>query len=234
MKIVRYFVVLLFSFSVACGSESAVRQSERSISETAPAANAPAGRGQQAAPKPPGSQDKPASPAAGDISLQKATSSQTDTAPVERKIIRNADLSLEADKPEDLQQKITAIAESKGGFVIESQQSSSDVKISTRDIVTMTIRVPAAKFGETLDEIRKAGGRVIVETVKGDDVTVHSDQFTHQGQKAAPATARVQHLPTGLHTNVPERSVVFGMCRLKMRVEPVGLAKGVASRCLSH
>ena len=35
----------------------------------------------------------------------------------------------------------------------------------------MTIRVPAAKFNEALDEIRKTASRVIVETVKGEDVT---------------------------------------------------------------
>ncbi len=35
----------------------------------------------------------------------------------------------------------------------------------------MTVRVPAAKFSESLDEIRKMGNRVIVETVKGQDVT---------------------------------------------------------------
>jgi hypothetical protein len=35
----------------------------------------------------------------------------------------------------------------------------------------MTVRVPAAKFDESLGEIRKAANRVIVETVKGQDVT---------------------------------------------------------------
>lgn len=35
----------------------------------------------------------------------------------------------------------------------------------------MTVRVPAAKFNESLDEIRKTANRVIVETIKSDDVT---------------------------------------------------------------
>lgn len=90
---------------------------------------------------------------------------------VERKIVRNAELNLESASPEESQQKITQIAESKGGFVVESQQSSSDVRVGTRDIVTMTVRVPATKFTETLDEIRKTSSRVIVETIKSDDVT---------------------------------------------------------------
>lgn len=109
-------------------------------------------------------------PIAEEISLQ--SSEQTQNAPViERKIIRNADLTLEANSPEEAQQKISAIAESKKGFVIESTQSSSDVKTTTRDTVTMTIRVPAEQFNAALDEIRQTSNRVIVETVKGEDVT---------------------------------------------------------------
>jgi len=110
-------------------------------------------------------------PIAQKISLEQSDQTQTAPTTIERKIIRNADLTLEANAPEEAQNKITAIAESKGGFVIESSQSSSDVKATTRDTVTMTIRVPSAMFNETLDEIRKTSSRVIVETVKGQDVT---------------------------------------------------------------
>ena len=105
------------------------------------------------------------------ISLDQTTASQINTAPTDRKIIRNAELKLEAENPEQAQQQITAIAEMKGGFVVESQQSSSDIKSTTRDIVIMTVRVPAEKFGETLEEIRKTASRVVVESVKGQDVT---------------------------------------------------------------
>lgn len=95
---------------------------------------------------------------------------QNTPAAIERKIIRNADLQIETDAPEESQQKIGAIAESKGGFVVESTQSSS-ARSTTRDTVMMTIRVPAEKFNEALEEVRKTASRVIVETVKGTDVT---------------------------------------------------------------
>lgn len=110
-------------------------------------------------------------PTAQKISLEQSDQNQTAPIAVERKIIRNADLELETNQPEEAQNKITAIAESKGGFVIESTQSGSDAKATTRDTVTMTVRVPAAKFNESLDEIRKTSNRVVVETVKGQDVT---------------------------------------------------------------
>lgn len=105
------------------------------------------------------------------VTLNQVENSQTPPTTIERKIVRNGDLQLESDSPEQSQQKISAIAESKGGFVVESQQSSSDSRTTTRDVVTMTVRVPSAKFSEALDEIRKTASRVVVETVKSDDVT---------------------------------------------------------------
>ncbi len=110
-------------------------------------------------------------PSAQKISLEQSEQTQNAPVVVERKIIRNADLTLEANSPEETQQKISSIVESKGGFVVESTQSISDVQATTRDTVSMTIRVPAEKFDETLNEIRKNSNRVIVETVKGEDVT---------------------------------------------------------------
>lgn len=105
------------------------------------------------------------------VSLVKAEQVTDADYNIDRKIVRNADLDLEADSPEQAQQSITSIAEMKGGFVVESNQSMSDVKANNRDIVTMTLRVPSEKFGETLDEVRKTSSRVVSETVKGEDVT---------------------------------------------------------------
>ena len=110
-------------------------------------------------------------PATETISVDQASASQQAPVPADRKIIRNAELDLESETPDEAQTRITAIAEQMGGFVVESQQSSSDVRSSRRDIVSMTIRVPAVKFSETLEAIRNASGRVVVETVKGQDVT---------------------------------------------------------------
>ncbi|HTK38733.1 MAG TPA: DUF4349 domain-containing protein [Pyrinomonadaceae bacterium] len=110
-------------------------------------------------------------PEAQKISLQQSEESQNAPVTEDRKIIRNAELNLEADSPEAVEQKITSIAESKGGFVVESEQSSSDVRAKTKDVVTMTVRVPAIKFNEALDEIRSSASRVVVESIKGQDVT---------------------------------------------------------------
>ena len=153
--------------STANSANTAATRESQSVSgdklETAQARKSGGGGG--------GQKSSAANPLAVTVSLDQSVNSQIDTAPTDRKIVRNAELNLEADSPEQAQQKITAIAESKGGFVVESQQSSSDTRITTHDVVTMTVRIPSQKFTEALDEIRKTASRVIIETVKGTDVT---------------------------------------------------------------
>ncbi|MDI1241543.1 MAG: DUF4349 domain-containing protein [bacterium] len=90
---------------------------------------------------------------------------------IERKVIRNADLQLETADPEEAQQKISSIADSKGGYVVESNQSTSDLQIKKRDTVTMSLRVPADRFQSALDEMRSTADTVLMETIKGEDVT---------------------------------------------------------------
>lgn len=181
MKKVRFIAVLLFAFSIACGSAQRGIESNISTSGTLERVSSPqassdknslvrnSGGGGGGGNSNVMVVEEPLT--AQQISLNQAETSQNQPVAVERKIIRHADLNLEAASPEDSMTKITAIAESKGGFVVESQQSGSDASATTRDIVTMTVRVPAAKFNEALDEIRKTASRVLVESVKGEDVT---------------------------------------------------------------
>ena len=154
MKKAKFIALLFFAFLSACASGA-----NRELSSNANAMmNTSVERGMSNAPT-------------AQVSLNQAEQTQTAPTVVERKIIRNADLELEANAPEEAQAKITQIAESKGGFVVESTQSNSDVKATKRDTVAMIVRVPSAKFDEALNEIRQNASRVIVETVKGQDVT---------------------------------------------------------------
>ncbi|MBK6750689.1 MAG: DUF4349 domain-containing protein [Acidobacteria bacterium] len=185
MKIIPSFALFLFALSISCGSgEQAATNANayKSSGTSQPSTAAPAQSDQPATRTGSGSgngggggggRETQIAAVAGapDATLAQSQTSQIDTAPTDRKIVRNADLNLEAESPEESQKSITSIAESKGGFVVESQQSISEKQGTTRDTVTMTVRVPAAKFAEAVDEIRKTASRVIVETIKGDDVT---------------------------------------------------------------
>ena len=90
-----------------------------------------------------------------------------------RKVIQNAEMTIEIDKPEEGQQKIGVIAEKHGGFVVISEskhnEAASQNVASTE--VNVVVRVPAQKFQATLDEIRAVGGRILHEKSSGQDVT---------------------------------------------------------------
>lgn len=146
------------------GPRLATSQAERVDTRTVSNTGGGGGGGGRSDPVPAGTSHQ-------DIPLTQATSSQSDAVPVDRKIIRNAQLGIEAEKPEDLQQRIASIAQIKGGFVVSSQQTGSEPRSNTRDIVEMSVRVPGEKFAETIDEIKAGPGRILTETVKGEDVT---------------------------------------------------------------
>ncbi len=55
------------------------------------------------------------------VSLKQADQSQSIAEAMDRKIIRDADLTLEVGAPAEVQRKITSIAETLGGFVVTSE-----------------------------------------------------------------------------------------------------------------
>ena len=164
MRKINLILISAVLFLSACeAANNGAVQKDNDMTAPSSAANTGGGGG--------GRQEDQSAVPSQQISLDQTANTQTQPTVTERKIIRNADIRLETNSPEEAQQKITRIAESKNGFVIETSQTSSDVRTSTRDIVNMTIRVPAAKFDEAIGEIRATGSRVIEETVKGQDVT---------------------------------------------------------------
>ncbi|HEY3025436.1 MAG TPA: DUF4349 domain-containing protein [Pyrinomonadaceae bacterium] len=92
---------------------------------------------------------------------------------IERKIIRNADLTIEVASPTESQPKIVSIAESHQGFIVTSEATQRTTEDKTRPEITvrLVVRVPAAQFNQVMEEIRAAGIRVTQEKITGQDVT---------------------------------------------------------------
>lgn len=107
------------------------------------------------------------------VSLEKTDAAKAADTAVERKIIRNANLTLESDAPADGQRKIASIAESHGGFVVtsESSQRVDNDQAKPSMSVTVVARVPATEFDSVLKEIRGVGASVPQEKITGQDVT---------------------------------------------------------------
>lgn len=176
MKNIKIIIVFVSLFLSACSSYENAKSEQPYSAEPSAVQDNQTGRGSGNGGGGGGQTEKPDEKMndivpASQISLDQTTNNQPQPTVTQRKIIRNADLRLEANSPEETQQKIAQIAESKSGFVIETSQTNSNVKTSTRDIVNMTVRVPADKFEEAIAEIRATGSRVIQENIKGQDVT---------------------------------------------------------------
>jgi hypothetical protein len=107
------------------------------------------------------------------VSLKDADAANIASQALERKIIRNANLTVEVTSPGDSQHRIVSIAESHQGFVVTSEatQRASEDRTKPEMTVTLSVRVPAAQFNQVMDEIRAVGARVIQEKVTGQDVT---------------------------------------------------------------
>ena len=122
-----------------------------------------------------GSNDSPAKQTVSTqpVSLKDADAANIASQALQRKIIRNAALTVEVTSPGDAQHKIVSIAESHQGFVVTSEatQRASGDRTKPEMTVTLSVRVPAAQFNQVMDEIRAVGARVIQEKVTGQDVT---------------------------------------------------------------
>jgi Domain of unknown function (DUF4349) len=98
---------------------------------------------------------------------------KAETAVVDRKIIRNADITIEVDSTSEAQHRVTSIAEARGGFVVTSeakQRESADPAQRATDF-KLVVRVPEDQFGVALDEIKKLATNVPEEKATGQDVT---------------------------------------------------------------
>jgi len=92
---------------------------------------------------------------------------------LDRKIIRDANLTIEVNSTIEAQRQITSIAESHGGFVVATeakQRENAEPAKRTVDI-KLVLRVPSADFNSTLDQIEKLATNLPQRNVSSQDVT---------------------------------------------------------------
>jgi hypothetical protein len=108
-----------------------------------------------------------------DVSLeQQADASQAQPVPAERKIIRDATLTLEVEEPVKAAERVASIAESRGGFVVssESRHESGARGGDVRSLHRSDSRARRA-VRRGAPRHSRDGGRVTAEKVSGKDVT---------------------------------------------------------------
>jgi hypothetical protein len=96
-----------------------------------------------------------------------ATSGEGASIPVERIIVRNADMSLVVEDVLQTRDEIEALATSLGGWVVNSNIYDNDTEISG----WVSIRIPSEQFDPALEQLRAMAVRVTSETTSSQDVT---------------------------------------------------------------
>lgn len=135
--------------------------------------------------------------AGGEESMRALDSSVfTDSAAVERLVIRTANLSLVVKDPAISAEAIAAMAEAMGGFVVSTnlyQTSYGDPAVlSTQG--SITIRVPAERFQEALRRLKEDAEEVRVENVSGQDVTQQYTDLQSRLRNLEAAEAQLREI----------------------------------------
>jgi predicted transcriptional regulator len=86
---------------------------------------------------------------------------------IERLIIRNASLEVTVKDTEAAIETLNGIVDEAGGYIVES----SVYKYQENKRASVTLRIPAEKLDETLEQIREIATEVQRESVSGQDVT---------------------------------------------------------------
>ena len=89
-----------------------------------------------------------------------------------RKVIRNAELSIEVASPAAAESKVSALVEQLGGYVASSaREIVADEGARSQARVTLSLRVPADRMDQALREIKRLGGGAETEKIGSEDVT---------------------------------------------------------------
>lgn len=101
-----------------------------------------------------------------------AFTNSTSGAPIERMVIKNADLSVVVEDPIQKMDDIVGMAEEMGGFVVSSNVWQNTLHSGAKvPHASISIRVPSERLDEALDRIKTGVGEIISENVSGQDVT---------------------------------------------------------------
>jgi len=88
-------------------------------------------------------------------------------AAVERKIIRTGYITLEVEDIAGTMGQVAEVADELGGYVVSSYKR----EVETKTYGSVTIRVPADRFGEAFDRLRQLAVKVPSESTESRDVT---------------------------------------------------------------
>jgi Domain of unknown function (DUF4349) len=158
-------LLVLLVFSISCSRQAATEATlaDRASPQTTAATTAP---------KPEGFVSSYGT-TESKVALAELNKAAVTNEAADRRIVRNADLTIEVASTTEAQQRITSIAEFHGGFVVTSEaKQREDVDPAKRTLdIKLVVRIPANQFGAALDEMTRLAANLPEANVSGQDVT---------------------------------------------------------------
>jgi hypothetical protein len=113
-----------------------------------------------------------------------------------RLVIKNATLSVVVTDPADASARITALANSLGGFVVSSYTYEASVDAAGNKVMqaNLTIRVPAEQLDAALAQIRGMAVEVRTENISGQDVTAEYTDLQSRLRNLEAAAAKLTQI----------------------------------------
>ncbi len=157
-----------------------------------------------------------------DTTLRQDGDEALQPAEVGRVLLMNATLSLVVDDVDARVERITALAQEYGGWVVSAQVSRSRQGDQTRvSSGTITVRVDASRLDEVLRLIKEGANEVSSESVSGQDVTQDYVDLSSRIANLEAAEVQLQQIMEDARRTEDVLSVYDELVRVRGEIESI-------------
>lgn len=139
-----------------------------------------------------------------------------------RIVIKNATLSIVVNDPAETMDKITAMAEEMGGYVVSANlyqtQLESGIEVPRASI---TVRVPAERLNEALDRIESDSERTLNKTIDSQDVTRDYIDLQSRLRNLEDAEAQLREIMASANKTEDVLSVYNRLVEVREQIEVI-------------
>ena len=140
----------------------------------------------------------------------------------QRVVLKDASLQLVVENVATALDTITKMAETMGGWVINSNTTKSSYTSANDSITgTIAIRVPAAQFNTVITQIKSLSTSVDVETITGKDVTQEYTDLTSQVTNLQAAEKQLQTILDSAQTTDDVLKIYTELVRVRGEIETI-------------
>jgi len=139
----------------------------------------------------------------------------------EQIVIKNADLSIIVNDPAASLDRISRMAEGMGGFVVSAQVYRQELEDGQEVLqASATIRVPAERLNEALEQIRAESSKpVVYENINSQDVTREYTDLQSRLRNLEAAEAQLQEIMLEAKKTEDVLSVYYQLTQVREQIE---------------